>query len=356
MVIFLTGYDFISQGDQAARSIASVFPSRHHLSAVLAVLLPLVTSLALKMEERGRRIAAIAAAILCGIALLLTLERSAWIAVTLGLLVWLLLNNRTADQPGRQWRATLVVAACGLLVAVGFFAVTGVDAILADRAQDISAAVQGRDHSFAWRVQKWRGTAVMAAQKPVWGWGPGQYVLYQYAYTHLSSYPGNTPRTVREDIRRFGPAFEDMAYNEYLQTAAELGFPGLILYLLVLASFFTKAGRALPRLPDGLRRTILLGCMAGVAAQMVDAMANGSWRYNECSIFFWLVLGLGMAVTRMAYRTAPYSARRLPDSGPMGLPSGMDDRPITPPAPGVRLPARSARPHWPSERAGGIKT
>ena len=35
---------------------------------------------------------------------------------------------------------------------------------------------------------------------------------------------------------------------------------------------------------------------------MVDALANGSWRYTECMIFFWLLLGLGVAVIRMAYR------------------------------------------------------
>jgi hypothetical protein len=55
--------------------------------------------------------------------------------------------------------------------------------------------------------------------------------------------------------------------------------------------------------------------MAGVAAQMVDATANGSWRYSECSIFFWLVLGLGVAVTRMAYQA--------PSSFPRGVTAGL---------------------------------
>ena len=46
----------------------------------------------------------------------------------------------------------------------------------------------------------------------------------------------------------------------------------------------------------------LIGCMGGVAAQRVDVLANGSWRFMECSIFFWLVLGLGVSVSRMAYQ------------------------------------------------------
>jgi putative inorganic carbon (HCO3(-)) transporter len=297
--ILVIGYGLIVQGGEAARGISSILPNRHHLSAILTVLAPLFASLALGIEERGRRIAAITAAILCGAGLLLSLERSAWIAAAVGLIVGVSLAGRSAApaRSGRPWRARLAVVACGLLVAIGFFAVTDLDAIVARRAGEISLAAEGRDYSFAWRVRKWRGALAMAAERPLLGWGPGQFVLRQSAYTHLGRSPA--------EVRRYGASFDEMAYNEYLQIAAELGIPGLILYLLLLASFFSKGGRALGRLPNGLRRATLLGCMAGVAAQMVDALANGSWRYTECSSFFWLVLGLGVAVTRMAYQSAP---------------------------------------------------
>jgi putative inorganic carbon (hco3(-)) transporter len=164
----------------------------------------------------------------------------------------------------------------------------------------VTAAIEGKDRSFTWRVQKWRGAAAMVAERPVWGWGPGQYVLYQQSYTHIGR--------PRREILQYGASFDEMTYNEYLQTAAELGLIGLALYLLVLASFFSKAALALRRMPDGLRRTVLIGCTAGVGAQMVDALANGSWRFTECSIFFWLVLGLGVAMIRMAYQAPRPSA------------------------------------------------
>jgi O-antigen ligase len=301
LVILVIGYGLLLQGGEAARGISSIFPNRLQLSAILTVLLPLLTSLALGMEERGRRMAAIAAAILCGVGLLLSLERSAWVAAAVGLLAWLCLAGRSKSAVRRRgsWRATLVVTASALLVAAGFLAVTDVDAIVANRARTISAAAEGQDRSFAWRVQKWRGTAAMAAVRPVWGWGLGQFVLDQHDFTHIGR--------LREETRHYGASFDEMAFNDYLQTAAELGFPGLALYLLVLVSFFSKAAGALRCLPDGLRRTTLLGCVAGITAQMVDATANGAWRYTECSIFFWLVLGLGVAVIRMAYQ-APGSA------------------------------------------------
>src|SRR5262249_50056240 len=154
-------------------------------------------------------IAAITAAILCATAMLLTLERSAWISVIVGLIVWLFLSARSAGvgRSARQWRAALVVGVFGLLIGIGFLTVTDVDATVAARAQEISTAVQGKDVSFAWRVQKWRGTTVMVARRPVWGWGPGQYVLYQYPFTDLCSYPGNSLRTERDYVWKYGAAF-----------------------------------------------------------------------------------------------------------------------------------------------------
>jgi hypothetical protein len=114
MVILMTGYGFLFHGVEAASGARmwGIFPSRHHLSAILTVLLPLLASLALGVEEPGRRMAAIAAAILCAVGLVLCLERSAWIAVAVGLLVWLFLAGRSATatrnvRPMGQWRATL---------------------------------------------------------------------------------------------------------------------------------------------------------------------------------------------------------------------------------------------------------
>jgi putative inorganic carbon (hco3(-)) transporter len=294
-----TGLLFQVNQDPSGIGLSSTLPSRHHLSGILAVLFPLLAGLSLGGTHRGRRIAAITAAILCGVGLLLCLERSAWIATCVSLLIWLCLAGPSMIDLRRARRAGAVFAITAIIVvgAVGFVAAAGVDALVAGRAHEVSTALEGRDFSFAWRVQKWRGTVAMVARRPVWGWGPGQFVLEQYPYTHLG--------LPADEVRRYGASFDEMAYNEYLQTAAELGLPGLALYLLILASFFSKAGRALRRLPDGLRRIILLGCIAGAAAQMVDAMANGSWRYAECSVFFWLILGLGMAVTRMAYHVPP---------------------------------------------------
>ena len=72
----------------------------------------------------------------------------------------------------------------------------------------------------------------------------------------------------------------------------------------MLLAFFAKSLHALERLPMGTRKLLLIGCISAIAAQCVDAFSNPAWRYPVCSLYFWLVLGLGIALVRMAYRPA----------------------------------------------------
>lgn len=63
-----------------------------------------------------------------------------------------------------------------------------------------------------------------------------------------------------------------------------------------LAAFFGVAARALRRAEENpLRRRLLIGCVAAVAGQAVDAYSDGSWQFGAPSLFLWLLLGLGMA-------------------------------------------------------------
>src|SRR5262249_28968099 len=140
----------------------------------------------------------------------------------------------------------------------------------------------------------WKPTLRAIARRPVFGLGIGNYVLQQNAFTHRG-------RAAAEVVRD-GPTMEEQAHNEYLHTAAELGLPGLLLYMLMLLTFFAKAAHALGRLPAGGRKALLIGCLAAIAAQSVDAAANPAWRYSNCSLYVWLVLGIGAALVRMAYR------------------------------------------------------
>ena len=45
---------------------------------------------------------------------------------------------------------------------------------------------------------------------------------------------------------------------------------------------------------------VLAACLAAVAGQMVDAVANPAYQFGEVSLLFWLVVGLGMSAAKIA--------------------------------------------------------
>jgi putative inorganic carbon (HCO3(-)) transporter len=179
---------------------------------------------------------------------------------------------------------------------VGLFLVMSrMSGSLSQRANTLSSLE--RDQSFQWRLGMWSKALRMTRDRPLMGWGIGSFPLQQALYYH----PEAASRSQRS-ILRTGPTLQENAHNSYLQLAAEIGIPGLLLYLALLCTFFVTGLRALPHLDPGPRQGILMGALAGIAGQMVCAVGNPSWEFPECSAFFWLVLAIGMAAAGVPSR------------------------------------------------------
>ena len=199
----------------------------------------------------------------------------------------------------RQGRQGIVAAArshpLASVPSARFFRAVPLDHLLRGLSRASSGAARGDTPEGHQSVQAVRA---MIKARPVLGWGLGCYVLFQEEWTHQ----GDEAAVVR----RYGPQRADRARNAYSQMAVETGLPGLILWVASLAAFFACGGLALRRMgarlleegkvePDPLRRRVLLGCLAAVAGQAVDAYSDGSWQSSGPSLFLWLVMGLGVA-------------------------------------------------------------
>jgi hypothetical protein len=143
----------------------------------------------------------------------------------------------------------------------------------------------------------WQGAWQLIRERPLLGWGIGSFPLEQTRTVPFAQ--------SRELVQRMGPSLQEQAHNEYLQIGAELGVLGLALYLWVLGAFFHTGLRALRQREGGFRKLVLLGCLAGVAGQMLDALSNPAWRYADVSFLFWLMLGIGMVAARIPHRSPP---------------------------------------------------
>jgi O-antigen ligase len=290
VTILTSLFGLISFGSSDQTSMSSSFGNGQLFSAFLLILLPLLLVLAFGEPDLRQKIPAQMALGLAAFGLLLAQTRSSWFGVLVALVVLGLLAWRMAP-PGRlgRLRHQIVVPLVIAVGASGLFLVVSNTAPMV-RARAASLGNAARDPSLDWRLDRWKGAWRLIRERPLFGWGIGTYPLEQ-ARTVSGAVP-------RELILRLGPTLAEEAHNEYVQVTAEMGVFGLALYLWVLGAFFVVGYRALRERPRGFRALVLMGCIAGLAGQTVDAFSNPAWRFADVSFLFWLTLGLGMAAAR----------------------------------------------------------
>jgi len=284
-------YGFAQFSTTQVTRAAGPFADPQLLASFLMVLLPIVVVVAISEKSPGRQLAAQVAAVLMTACLLLTHTRSAWLGSAAGLAVLAVLAVVAALR-GRQRGLTVrrheLVLPAMLFAAVGVFLLMWPQASsIFDRAGTLSRI--SADES--WRMRDaYRGAALeMVRARPLTGVGIGQFAYAQYRYTHVG--------TTLDGIGSH-PSLSENAHSLWLQTAAELGIPGALLLLSALVAFLVAGVRRASGMDPGIRRNLLMGAIAATVAFAVDGIASPSWALAQVSMFFWLVLGLGVGALR----------------------------------------------------------
>lgn len=273
----------------------AIFGDPQPLGSFLMFLLPIVAVLAIGDKNPKRQIAAQITLVLMAGCLMLTQGRSAWMGgmaglLTVGALAWKISSQKGGTSlPLAARKHHFVLPAALIVITIGFFLVmNSQNHSVTDRAATLTQL--SSDNSWQTRLhQHWGGALAMIKSKPLTGWGIGLFPVYQHAYT------GQGIEIVEGGYR---VSLAEQAHNFYLQTAAELGLPGLILMLAVLGSFLVTAIRQVGKMDAGIRQTLLLGCIAAVVGFSIDAISSPSWQFGQLSMFFWLMLGIGTGCMR----------------------------------------------------------
>ena len=291
---------------QGGGMVLGTFGNHELLGSFLMLMLPF--ALALGLSERGdpkRQVAAQSVALLAAACLLMAQTRSAWLGGAVSLLVLSLLAWRGQAQVKKAQAGTseavrhlrqhkhLVVGP--LLLLAGSLALlvllSGTSTDLQSRAHTLSS---GEGNGWLARAPMWLGAWHAALARPLFGWGLGTYPVQAAHWTGFGDSAAQ--------VLAHGTSHSNLAHNLYLQTAAEAGFVGLGLYLAALVLFFRTGLRALPGLDNGLRRAVLLGSLAAVAGQAVDALGSPAYNFASVSLFQWTMLGLGMCAAGVGAR------------------------------------------------------
>jgi O-antigen ligase len=85
-------------------------------------------------------------------------------------------------------------------------------------------------------------------------------------------------------------------HNHYLEALSEAGFPGLLLFVALVAAWARALLRGIGGNPDPLR----VGLFVGALIQEWPIASMGNFTSIELSGFFFVILGLGLAEARAA--------------------------------------------------------
>jgi len=120
--------------------------------------------------------------------------------------------------------------------------------------EHLEATFKGTDMSSMERVYRWIGAVRMSTDEPLHGYGPNSFYNYYKPYTVTSfvTYVSRNPE-------------KSTTHNYFLLMLVEQGWPGMLLYALLIMAFFAKAQRVYFRLRDRFYKNSTL-CVAMVFA------------------------------------------------------------------------------------------
>jgi putative inorganic carbon (HCO3(-)) transporter len=235
----------------------------NQVAFMLATTLPLTFWL---LRERWLLRPVVAAmVVVISLAILFTYSRSALVALAAGI-VWLMVIDRK--------RIPLLAAAIAATAVAGVTFVQSSPSNVFRVQEGLRAKEKVADYNVETRLGAWDAAVTLAIENPILGIGPGNFI---YHYGRVADIPpGAEPLGV--------------VHNAYLDIAAELGPPGLALFLAYLALSFARLttahreGSGLPGFPSALQVSLVIA-------------ATGSLTLSEhYSAQFWLIGGLATAL------------------------------------------------------------
>lgn len=251
-------YDF--RADQSMLAPQPFFPDHTLYSAVLVMLLPI-------LPFQFKRPVATGIAVLFLTGLVYAACRAAWVSLFLAIV---LLSPFFFQQ---KWKWLLLPL--GLALLGGFL---GKDKLQTKIDRDVSSLE---------RINRYACALRMAKERPVTGFGPGtfqfQYLPFQRAGEMTRISITDPAKDLRPD--QFGRG--GGAHSEYFQALAETGWPGLVLWMLLVgAAVFTGLSRAFSA-QSKENQWLMLAVTCSLLSFFLHALFNNFLHDGRVAMLFW---------------------------------------------------------------------
>lgn len=230
-----------------------------------------------------------------------TLSRGGILALTLvGALLLILPARSFFRSLSQKTIATLVVAVgVGLALMVSY----------TELSHRINSLVTGQEAAGSGRVNEWRGAWSSTGKRPVLGLGFGAFPAVSNELVR------NTPGT---DLYHFDERPTGVfVHNAYLGSLAEMGIPGLILYLGVFGSTMLSLRRSAAR-AKRVGDLSLARVANALFLSLVGWALTSFFLSSETARPYWVTIGIALALPKLLpalQPRAPQTRYRQPHAG-----------------------------------------
>lgn len=267
----------VGEDGSTQRRLAGAIGETNRFAQVMAVLIPVSAAMALTSTGPARVRYWIATGLITG-GMALAFSRGAVVAMALAVpfaLMFNILKLRHVAIGG--------LAAALLMLALPHYGerVLSIGEVAVQTLGLTSSGFRNADGAARGRMTEMKSTALVFADNPVLGAGPGM------AQVHYEEYAPIVGGKVRPGQRQ--------AHNLYLQLAAETGILGLAVFLIIIVYAFAGLERARKRLAP--RDPKLWGAVCGMELALIIYLATSLFLHAAYIRYFWLLLGLCVVVS-----------------------------------------------------------
>lgn len=249
----------------------------------------------------------IVAALLLAAVFVITWSVGSTSATLVSLFLWLLIAAKLRLMEPWPWKRIGLAAILGALAAAFYLLPHPLNPHNPSLLTKAFGSQRWKD-GLPTRLVIYETTVHMIAQKPLLGWGVGNFTL---------DYIQQAPPRVRDnpDLRRFAGAFTNDAHNDILQVTYETGIIGLSLVLAALLSWFAIICSLLrPQIPLGTRlASLCLGYVCTVF--LLDGIMSFPSRLPAHWIALCLMLGSAVGLSLEHHNQRSSSASSVPGFG-----------------------------------------
>ncbi len=248
--------------------VFSTMENPNLLAGLLVTMMAMGSGIGFKSEDIKTKMILFFLVILFGTCLVLTYSRGAWLSLLAVIGVYGILCNRKIF-----W----------LLLLLPLAMLVGHDAVL----ERIMSIMNPTDTSSTLRIALWESTIAMIMDKPLLGIGWGAYWLVYPEYDFFLQ---------NENVKIFH------AHNMYLNIAAEIGIPGLIVFLGIMYGHIRIALNVLRETLENWSAGVLLGILAAMGGIIVNGLTDYVMFNIQLSMLYWLLNGLVIVIWQQNYR------------------------------------------------------